>query len=282
MLFGPLVFRSRLSVTDGRISIEQAYTAREAAAVARRAGLRGVQARSTRPFRFVLGARGGIAAALGAARPRKRFDVAVVGGGPAGSCAAIALGRLGFSVVVLERDRFPRHKVCGEFLSPEAIDDLDALGAGGRVRSAGRDHRPRSVLLRRRRRPVELPLPRPALGLSRFLLDAMLADIASAEESRRASRTKGRGHLRGPGRGILGRRRVEKDRPIAARAVLAAWGRWSPLDLDLGRAFAARRHGRFFGWSRHDRGDSCSLAGRVHLYFFREATAAFPGWRTEP
>jgi flavin-dependent dehydrogenase/2-polyprenyl-3-methyl-5-hydroxy-6-metoxy-1,4-benzoquinol methylase len=268
VLFGPFIFRSHLSVTDGRISIEQAYTAKEAAAIARRAGLRGVEARPTRPFRFVLAARGGIPPALAAARPRERFDVAVVGGGPAGACSAIALRRLGFSVVVLERDRFPRHKVCGEFLSPEAIDDLEALGAGSVLRAAGGESIGRGALYLGGRRPVEFPLPRPAVGLSRFLLDAMLAGVASdaGAEVRFGRRVEG---IAGDLRHEFSLAVEGEDQPIAARAVLAAWGRWSPLDLDLGRPFAARRRGRFFGWSRHDRGDSSHLAGRVHLYFFR-------------
>lgn len=268
VLFGRLIFRSRLSVTDGRISIEQAYTAREAAAIARRAGLRGVEARPTRPFRFVLGARGGIPASLGAARPRELFDVAVVGAGPAGTCAALALRELGFSVVVLERDRFPRHKVCGEFLSPEAVDDLDALGAGRALRAAGGESIGRGALFLGGRRKVEFPLPRPAVGLSRFLLDAMLADAAAARGAVMRFGGKVEGIAGDLGRGFSVAVEGE-NQPIAARAVLAAWGRWSPLDLDLGRPFAARTRGRFFGWSRHDRGDSSHLAGRVHLYFFR-------------
>ncbi|MGA8185479.1 MAG: FAD-dependent oxidoreductase, partial [Terriglobia bacterium] len=48
-------------------------------------------------------------------------DVAIIGGGPAGTAAALEARRQGLSVAVWERDRFPRDKVCGEFISPEAL-----------------------------------------------------------------------------------------------------------------------------------------------------------------
>lgn len=55
------------------------------------------------------------------------FDLAVVGGGPAGCAASIVAARNGASVLLLERGRFPRHKVCGEFVSAESLSLLDSL-----------------------------------------------------------------------------------------------------------------------------------------------------------
>ncbi len=57
------------------------------------------------------------------------YDLTVIGGGPAGSCAAITAHRAGASVLLLERGRFPRHKVCGEFVSAEALGLLGAYSA---------------------------------------------------------------------------------------------------------------------------------------------------------
>ena len=59
-------------------------------------------------------------------------DVVVVGGGPAGSAAAIFLAQRGHDVLLLDAARFPRDKVCGESVSPEAWRLLDAMGAAER------------------------------------------------------------------------------------------------------------------------------------------------------
>jgi flavin-dependent dehydrogenase len=58
---------------------------------------------------------------------RTEFDLAVIGAGPAGSSAAITAARLGARVVFLEAGEFPRHKVCGEFVSAESLDILRDL-----------------------------------------------------------------------------------------------------------------------------------------------------------
>ena len=55
-------------------------------------------------------------------------SVGVVGGGPAGSAAAIAALSEARSVHIFEKSGFPRHKVCGEFLSPEIVPLLESLG----------------------------------------------------------------------------------------------------------------------------------------------------------
>jgi len=57
-----------------------------------------------------------------------KAEVVVIGGGLAGSAAAIVLGRAGSDVVLLERESQPQHKVCGEFLSREALKYLELLG----------------------------------------------------------------------------------------------------------------------------------------------------------
>jgi flavin-dependent dehydrogenase len=56
-------------------------------------------------------------------------DVAVVGGGPAGSSLGFALARAGVDVVIVDRAHFPRPKPCAEYLSPQASRVLAAMGA---------------------------------------------------------------------------------------------------------------------------------------------------------
>src|SRR5271168_3474216 len=105
-------------------------------------------------------------------------EVLVIGGGVAGCAAAIALARKGRRVRLIEREATPGHKVCGEFLSGEALEDLDLLGID--VASLGAvpiDY----VRLAAARRAAEAPLPFPAASLTRKTLDtALIADAIAA------------------------------------------------------------------------------------------------------
>ena len=58
------------------------------------------------------------------------FDAIIIGGGPAGSSAAILLARAGWSVALVEKQIFPRRKVCGECIAASNLPLLEALGIG--------------------------------------------------------------------------------------------------------------------------------------------------------
>jgi menaquinone-9 beta-reductase len=66
-----------------------------------------------------------------------RADVIVVGAGPAGAATAILLAERGHAVTLLDKAAFPRPKICGEYLSPEAARVLDRLGVLKAVDAAG-------------------------------------------------------------------------------------------------------------------------------------------------
>jgi len=76
-----------------------------------------------------------------ATRDRHKADVVVIGAGPAGSAAAAWAVRNGRDVLVVDGQRFPRDKACGDGLTPRAIAELESLGLGawldGRVRHRG-------------------------------------------------------------------------------------------------------------------------------------------------
>ena len=62
-----------------------------------------------------------------------RVDVLVVGAGPAGSAAAMTLAKAGYDVLMVDRCVFPRDKVCGDALIPDAVQALERLGLKQRV-----------------------------------------------------------------------------------------------------------------------------------------------------
>src|SRR5260370_21015989 len=65
------------------------------------------------------------------------YDVIIAGGGPAGSSAAIHLAMRGPRVLLAEQKRFPRAKLCGEFISPECLPHFERLGVADRMLAAG-------------------------------------------------------------------------------------------------------------------------------------------------
>ncbi len=107
--------------------------------------------------------------------------VIVIGGGPAGSLSALLLARGGASVELLEQARFPRDKVCGECLSALGIDVLTRSGLADRLRAIGPVVLTRALVHPLDGPTLDLPLPRPMWGLTRYEMDrALLAAAADA------------------------------------------------------------------------------------------------------
>ena len=93
---------------------------------------------------------------------RSDFDAIIVGGGPAGSSAAIHLARAGGRVLLAEQRRFPRAKLCGEFISPECLGHFARLFLHNRlIREDG------ALSILRGFRPRELKSLAGRAGLSR-------------------------------------------------------------------------------------------------------------------
>jgi flavin-dependent dehydrogenase len=102
-------------------------------------------------------------------------EVLIIGAGPAGSAAAIHLARAGFAVTLVDRERFPRDKVCGDALIPDAMAVLERLGLLERTLAAARPL-PRIRVYAPNRRQVEVA-GRMAC-LPRRTLDALLCGAA--------------------------------------------------------------------------------------------------------
>ena len=103
--------------------------------------------------------------------------VTVIGAGPAGTSAALAALEQGAGVELFDKSIFPRHKVCGEFLSPEAISLLQRFGVWDECEQQN-PATLRRVFLCIGKQTKEWSLPEPARGLSRFQLDRILLDQA--------------------------------------------------------------------------------------------------------
>jgi menaquinone-9 beta-reductase len=110
-----------------------------------------------------------------------RAEIAIIGGGPSGAALAIELGRAGRDVLLIEREAGPHDKVCGEFLSHEALVSLAALGIDAEALGG----LPIAKLsLAAGWREVDTTLPFPARSLSRRVLDEALLIRAATEGTR--------------------------------------------------------------------------------------------------
>ena len=101
--------------------------------------------------------------------------VSVYGGGPAGASAAIAARNCGAEVTIHERGTFPRHKVCGEFLSPEISALLQKLGLS-QAFAALRPRQYNRLELHFGKHTARHRFSEPAFGLSRYAFDKLLFD----------------------------------------------------------------------------------------------------------
>ena len=186
---------------------------------------------------------------------KTRYDAAIVGAGPAGASAAILLARAGWSVALVERQAFPRRKVCGECVAASNLELLDALGIGAQFdRLAGAELR--RVALMHGERTIVAGLPgseggarRWGRALGREHLDTLLADAAEAAGATRLQPWSLQSIAGSAGRFRLQVRPVNGEGDegreggvveLRAAVVVAAHGSWEPLPSER----AARRDAR--------------------------------------
>ena len=112
------------------------------------------------------------------------YDVIIAGGGPAGASAAIHLATGGARVLLAEQKRFPRAKLCGEFISPECTPHFERLGVAEQMLAASPARLSETVFYARQGTSVSVPSAwfgagGVALGLSRAEMDERLLRRAS-------------------------------------------------------------------------------------------------------
>jgi menaquinone-9 beta-reductase len=165
----------------------------------------------------------------------KIYDVAIAGGGLAGLCAAILLAKKGYQVVVFEKERYPFHKVCGEYISLESWDLLCSLGV-----PLDTLHLPIVKYL-----SVSSPdgtelhqgLPLGGFGISRYMIDHELCKLASSANVEVHDGT--RVHDIKFGNDVFN---VQTDNgTFVSRACCAASGKRSNLDVRWKRRFLLHR-----------------------------------------
>lgn len=180
-----------------------------------------------------------------------KFDIAVIGAGPAGSAAAIVAARRGFKTVLFEAGSYPRHKVCGEFVSAEAAEVLRFLlrEKADRLLDSPRIQRSR---LHHRGRTTEVEIDPPAYSIPRFVLDDSLWRAAGDDG---VSCVRASVESVSTGEGIT---LTTSAGEFQVENAVNASGKWSRLNQET-------RGDAWLGLKAHFRGEADDA---VDLYFF--------------
>ncbi len=211
------------------------------------------------------------------------FDAVIVGGGPAGTSAAIHLTLGGARVALVERERFPRAKLCGEFISPECLTHFARLGASDLMLKAGGARVWATNFYAQGGRSVSVPSAwfgvggqeDWALGLSRAEMDERLLRRAREVGVEVLEQTQAIGLLMTDSGRVEGvRTRAGRDeRTLRAQVVVDATGRARALTRHVERASdgvgnATRRRPTLVAFKAHLQ-DVSADAAACEIYFYQ-------------
>jgi flavin-dependent dehydrogenase len=193
------------------------------------------------------------------------YDVIVAGGGLAGLALSIQLARAGYAVALFEKENYPCHKVCGEYISLESWNFLEELGLP--LSDWNLPVIRQLLVTAPNGRSIEHELPLGGFGISRYKLDSALAAIARAEgvvlrESVKVS------DIRFERSGFTV---IAGEESLRSTVACATFGKRSNLDIKWQRTFVRKRSDRlnnYVGVKYHVRADIA--ADLVGLHNFRD------------
>lgn len=163
----------------------------------------------------------------------ERYDVIIIGGGLAGLTAALQLTQNSLKVLVVEKNQYPIHKVCGEYVSMEVVPYLESLGIelsdAARIKTVEISNRNGKIL--------RSSLPLGGIGISRYELDFRLYKKALSQ---------GTTFLFGSALNIDYAQNtftvnLSENRFAEAAIIIGAFGKRSNLDKTLQREFTKKR-----------------------------------------
>jgi len=212
------------------------------------------------------------------------FDVAIAGAGPAGTSVAIHLALQGARVVLIEEKKFPRAKLCGEFISPECLTHFKRLGVMEQMTAAGGASLSETVFYSRRGSSLAVPSEwfesgDNALGLSRSEMDHQLLERAKSvgvevlEESHASQPVREGQTVRG-----VSVKTSEVTRDYHALLTIDATGRTRALarHLDPPRANRRKNLKSLVAFKAHLENAQVA-AGACEIYFYKRGYGGLSG-----
>jgi menaquinone-9 beta-reductase len=193
------------------------------------------------------------------------YDVAIIGGGLAGLSLSIQLAKENFKVVVIEKEAFPFHRVCGEYISFESWNFLESIGYP--LSDMDLPVIKQLLVTAPNGNTLTHTLPLGGFGISRYKIDAELAAIARSHgvlliENEKVNDTLFDGDLFTVQAAL---------HSLRARCVAGSFGKRSNLDVKWKRPFALQRPGKlnnFIGVKYHIR--TAAPADQIALHNFAD------------
>lgn len=164
-----------------------------------------------------------------------RSKIIIVGAGLAGLTAAIHLSKLGYSIILIEKNSFPKHKVCGEYISNEVLPYLDWLGVNPDILNPTKID---SLLFSTTKgKMINAKLPLGGFGISRYAFDLYLFEKAKAQHCEIIQETVTDIHFSDD----LFTVHLSNNITLIADIVIGAYGKRSNIDQKLQRNFIQKK-----------------------------------------
>ncbi len=164
-----------------------------------------------------------------------KYDVIIIGGGLAGLSAAILLSERQYKVLLLEKESYPKHKVCGEYISMESKPFLQSLGIP--VDDMQLPVINKLQVTDTRGNELNTVLPQGGFGISRYKLDAALAALARNAGATLLTKTRAE-NVRWENDSFTV---TAKGGEYSSRIVLGSWGKRSNIDVKWHRPFITEK-----------------------------------------
>ena len=214
--------------------------------------------------------------------PNSKFQIVIVGAGPAGASLAIRLAKHNFKVCLIEREKFPRHKLCGEFISPECLRHFRDLDVFDEMLSAGGERIEKTVFYEPNGKSVGVPSKwfnasgQNALSLSRAEMDFRLLEKAkqTGAEVLEETQTVGLATENGEICGVKVKSKDGATREIIADITIDATGRATVLaklaeksKVESSNFQKSKIQNRLVGFKTHLK-NAAPEKGACEIYFF--------------
>lgn len=164
-----------------------------------------------------------------------KTDIIIIGGGLAGLTSAIHLAKANYNVLLIEKNSYPKHKVCGEYVSNEVLPYLNHLGFNPFKFGAKRISK--FELTTHNNKRIKAPLPLGGFGISRYAMDFQLYQLAQKN---------GVNVIKDAVLNVAFKTNIFYVKTIAnktyqSKIVIGAFGKRSNLDMQLQRDFVKKK-----------------------------------------